>query len=175
MKYGLEVGSEIDEYFIENILKSEEQSKAKNYALNLLSYRQRSEKEILKKMIDKGYENNIIDSTINFLKENKFLNDREFTKSFIRDRVNIRKLGRNRIKMELYKKGVDKELINEALEKEIEYDLEYETAKELALKKISTTYKKDDKNAQYRKLYGFLQRKGYSNDIISRILKEIIN
>lgn len=174
LKYGLEVGSEIDEYFIENILKSEEQSKAKNYALNLLSYRQRSEKEISRKMRDKGYENNIIDNTIKFLEKNKLLNDREFAKSFIRDKVNIQKWGRNRIRIELYRKGVNKELINEVIEEEIEDELEYETAKKLALKKISTTYKKDEKRVQYRKLYGFLQRKGYKSDIISRVLSEII-
>ncbi|NLW21899.1 MAG: hypothetical protein GXY88_01370 [Tissierellia bacterium] len=51
--------------------------------------------------------------------------------------------------------------------------MEYERALELARKKISS-YKKDNRDAIYRKLGGFLQRKGYSYDCIMKVLKEIV-
>ena len=46
--------------------------------------------------------------------------------------------------------------------------------KELAENKIKS-YLKDKKDAQYRKLSSYLLRKGYSYDIVSRVVKEIIN
>lgn len=60
------------------------------------------------------------------------------------------------------------------LETTFQTDTEYETAKELAENKIKS-YLKDKKDAQYRKLSSYLLRKGYSYDIVSRVVKEIIN
>ena len=68
-------------------------------------------------------------------------------------------------------KGVSRDIADEILE---EYcDGEYEIALELAKKKIHS-YKNDDRNSIYRKLGGFLQRKGYSYDVVSKVLKELV-
>ena len=83
-------------------------------------------------------------------------------------------MGKERIKRELYAKGIDKEIINNQIEEIVDDDDEYEKATEMAIKKLETTYKNDDKNAKYRKLGGFLQRKGYSMNIVFKILKELI-
>jgi len=170
-KYNLEKNMEIDEEYIDNVLKAEEQDRANNYAIKLLSYRWRSEKEIIDKMKEKGYEIDMIDSTIDYLYRQNLLNDKRFAETLARDKINLNKWGSYRIKQDLYMKGISKDIIDEVLE---EYcDDEYERAMKLAKKKI-TSYKKDDKNAIYRKLGGFLQRKGYSYDCVSRILKELL-
>lgn len=170
-KYGLEIDMDIDEGYIEDVLKMEEQDRANNYAIKLLSYRWRAEKEIKDKMREKGYEVDIIDSTIDYLYDQNLLNDKRFAETFTRDKMNFNKWGSYKIKQELYTKGISRNVVDEVLE---EYgDDEYERALELARKKI-TSYKNDDRNAIYRKLGGFLQRKGYSYDCVSRILKELI-
>ncbi|WP_077368479.1 regulatory protein RecX [Anaerosalibacter sp. Marseille-P3206] len=170
-KYNLEKNMEIDEEYIENVLKAEEQDRANNYAIKLLSYRWRSEKEIRDKMIEKGYEIDVIDNTVDYLYRQNLLNDKRFAQTLARDKINLNKWGSYRIKQDLYMKGISKDIIDEVLD---EYcDDEYERAMILAKKKI-TSYKKDDKNATYRKLGGFLQRKGYSYDCVSRILKELL-
>ena len=51
----------------------EEQIKATDYALNLISYRKRSETEILNALNKKGFDNEYIIHTINYLKENKYI------------------------------------------------------------------------------------------------------
>lgn len=174
IKYELRKGKEIDENFLEDVIKAEEQNKANNYAINLLSYRARSEMEIKEKMKSKEYESYIIDNTINYLKQNKYLDDKAFAISFTKDKKNFKKIGEQRIKQELFYKGIDKDTINDVLDELIDKDEEYKTALELALKKIKTSYKNDDKNALYRKLGGFLQRKGYSYEVVSRVLKETV-
>src|SRR5690554_1602431 len=83
-KFNLEEGSSLKSDFIEEVLKEEEQNKANNYAINLLSYRARSKKEIEDRLKGKGYEDIIIEKTIEFLKAYKLLNDKSFAKDYIR-------------------------------------------------------------------------------------------
>lgn len=172
--YGLKEGIEISKEWIDFVVKKEEQLRAKNYALTLLSYRARTEKEIVERMRKKGYEQSDIEEVVNYLKQEGYINDKTFAEMYIKDKSEIHKYGQNRIKTELYKKGISKELVNNLIKKILNSDEEYEKAKELAMKKIKS-YHKDSKQAQYRKLSGFLARKGYSYDVISKVLKEIIN
>jgi len=93
VKYSLAKNMELDDDFLEDILKAEEQNKANSYGLKLLSYRGRSEKEIRDKMREKGYELEIVEKTTEFLKEYDYINDSVFAENFIKDRINIKKLG----------------------------------------------------------------------------------
>ncbi|MDR7857283.1 RecX family transcriptional regulator [Tissierella sp.] len=170
-KYKLEVDMEVDDDFIKEVLKSEEQYKVTNHALNLLSYRQRSVKEIYNALKRKGFEESYITYTIDYCIENNYLNDKAFAMSFINDKINLNKLGPERIKYELLLKGISKDIIDDLLF--IDRDEQFELAMELAMKKLPS-YKKDTENARYRKLSSFLQRKGYSFDIISKVMRNIL-
>ncbi len=170
-KYGLKVDMEIDDDFIKDILEAEEQNKVKNYALNQLSYRQRSEKELYSSLRRKGFEEKHIQNVIDFCRQNKYLDDRAFTQAFINDKMNLNKYGPERIRYELLMKGVSNEIINRYLT--IDSDEQYEIAFELAEKKFKS-YKNNDRNSVYRKMTGYLQRKGYSYDIINKVITNIL-
>lgn len=171
-KYNLSKGTEVDNKYIDKVLMAEEQSKCNDTALSFLSYRQRSEKEIINKLKQKEYEENIINNTLEYLRRNNLINDLEFAKSFMRDKINLNKYGPQRIKHELYKKGISSDIAKQIID-EYDHDDEYSNALQLAEKKISS-YKNDDRNAIYRKLGGFLQRKGYSYGCVSKVLKELL-
>lgn len=170
-KHNLEIGMEVDDDFIKEVLKAEEQNKVTNQALNLLSFRQRSEKEIYTALKRKGHEEFYIQKAIEYCREQKYLDDRAFAKAFIKDKLNINKLGGQRIKFELQRKGVSEEIIDEVLI--LDVDEQLEAAFKLAEKKLPS-YRNDDKNAVYRKLSGFLQRKGYSFEIVSKVMREVL-
>lgn len=170
-KHKLEVGMEVDDNFIKEVLKAEEQNKVTNHALNLLSFRQRSEKEIYTALKRKDYEEVYIEKAIEYCKNQKYLDDRAFAEAFIKDKLNINKLGEQRIKYELQKKGVSQAIIDDVLV--LDRDDQFEAAFQLAEKKLPF-YRNDDKNAVYRKLSGFLQRKGYSFEIVSKVMREIL-
>ncbi len=170
LKYGLYEGMEIDKRFIEEVLLEEEKLKAKNKALKFLSYRQRSEKEVVDKLKKEGFSQEIIDKTVEFLKGYNLIDDLNFAKNFVMDKSNINKYGPERIKYELYMKGIPESIINKSLEY---YDDEYSVALELARKKINS-YKNDNKSAIYRKLGGFLQRRGFSYECILKVLRELV-
>ena len=170
-KHKLEVGMEVDDNFIKEVLKAEEQNKVTNHALNLLSFRQRSEKEIYTALKRKDYEEVYIEKAIEYCRDQKYLDDRAFAKAFIKDKLNINKLGEQRIKYELQKKGVSQAIIDDVLV--LDRDDQFEVAFQLAEKKLPS-YRNDDKNAVYRKLSGFLQRKGYSFEIVSKVMREVL-
>lgn len=170
-KYDLQINKEIDEKFIEDVLKAEEQRKIINKALNLISYRQRSIQEVRKNLKEKGYEDIYIETAIEYCKNQNYLNDEEFAHSFIKDKQNLNNLGSKRIKYELINKGVSESIIEKILQ--IDPEDEYSIALELAEKKIKS-YNGQDRNSIYRKLGGFLQRKGYPFDIVKTVLDEVL-
>ena len=170
-KYDLHTNKEINEDFVEDVLKAEEQRKVINAALNLISYRQRSIKEVRQNLKTKGYEDIYIEKAIEYCKSQNYLNDEEFANSFMKDKQNLNKYGSKRIKYELISKGVSKSIIEEVLQ--IDPEDEYSIALGLAEKKINS-YKGQDRNSIYRKLGGFLQRKGYPYDIVKNVLNEIL-
>lgn len=169
-KYGLEENMDIDNNFIDEVLIEEEKLRAKNIALKYLGYRQRSNKEIVDKLKEKGFDDSIINYTLNFLKEYNLIDDLEFAKSFVKDKSILNKYGPEKIRYELYNKGIPKDIIDRALD---EYTDEYTIAYELAKKKLKS-YKNEDRNATYRKLGGFLSRRGFSYECISKILSELL-
>lgn len=173
-EYKLERGKEIENDFIEDVLKAEEKKKAENYSLILLSSRVRTEKEIIQKMKLKGYEEDTIQGVIKKLTELGYINDEVFAEMYTEDKQKLGKLGGNRIKQELMQKGVSREIAQKVVEERTDKDEEYETALEIGTRKYEQTYHKDEKRKAYQKLSAFLVRKGYSFDIVSRVVKEIL-
>lgn len=170
-KYSLKEKTDIEQDFIDNILKDEEIKKAFNVALKFLSYKQRSEKEIFDHLTSKEFDENIIYDTLDKCKYYNYIDDVAFATNFIKDKTNLKKLGTNRIKYELRAKGISDNIIEDTLV--IDSDVEYEIALSLAEKRIKS-YSKDDKYKKYSKLSGYLQRRGYDFQIISKVLKEVI-
>lgn len=145
-----------------------------NKALKFLSYRPRSEKEVRENLAKKKAPSSIIDLIIKKLKEQKFLNDREFTKWWIEQRTIVKPMGKRLIKIELTRKGIDKELIDEFFEgiEDIVHN-ELEIARSLVQRKISK-YKGLDRQKIYQRLGGFLSRRGFDYDTIKKSIDEVL-
>lgn len=139
--------------------------KAKDYALTFLSYRPRTEKEMKRKLTEKGFNRDTITEVVGFLKEYKFLNDSAFTRMWIRNRMYCKPSGKRRIYNELLEKGVSREIIEENLN-DITPVMEYETMNELFNKKVSRS------GFNYKKLEGFLIRRGFNPSDVRKILQE---
>ena len=141
--------------------------KAKNYALNLSSYRMRSEDELRNRLRKSGYEADIIEEAIAFLKEYNYINDRDFAGRWVNDRLALKPVGRRRLRWELQQKGVAGEIIDHAVSIIDEND-EYNMALELVRKKYAK-----DKNYTLTKIASFLQRRGFSTSAIITICNNI--
>lgn len=171
VKYNLSVGMEVSDEFIQDVLMAEETSKTINYCLNRLSYRQRSERELRNSMERKGYTEENIEIAIDYCKEHEYVDDLKFAESFVKDKTNLNKYGPERIKYDLMVKGVSRDIIDKVLV--VDRDEQLDMARDAASKKMRS-YRKDNKKDIYRKLSGFLQRKGFTYDVISGVVRETL-
>ncbi len=174
VRHSLGKGMKVTSHDLQNIVYDEEQSSANNYSLRLLSFRNRSEREIINKMKEKEYNEETIKNTISFLKQYKYIDDENFASDYVKSKMRTQKLGKIRLKQELLKKGVSKDIISTTIDELSDSDQQCQAALELATKKLQTTYKNDDTKSQYRKLGAFLQRKGFEYEIISKVLSELV-
>lgn len=170
--FNLKKGDEIDEDHLKSILNDEMYIKAKNKALNILSKADQSEKKIREKL-SADFEEETIDKVVEFLKRNNFINDNLLAQKIVNTNLNLNKCGKNRIKQNLYNKGLDSGAISEAIS-EIDSDAEFENAMYLARKRYERV-KNEDKRKIYQKLSQHLAYKGFNYDIIKRVLNKLLN
>ena len=168
--FNLKKGDNIDEEYLKKILKDEMFLKGKNKALNILSKASQSEKKIREKL-NEDFEEDIVDDVIDFLKKYNFINDGELASKIVNTNVNLNKYGKNKIKQNLYNKGIEKSAIDEAIS-EIDYDAEFENALYLAQKRYDRVKNEDPKKA-YAKIANHLAYKGFNYDIIKSVLNKI--
>lgn len=170
--HSLKKGMEIDKESLESLLHDEMYMKAKNKALSILSKSDQSEKKLREKLLN-DYDENIVKEVIEFLKGYKLIDDNLLAEKIVHDNMNLSKFGKNKIKQNLYNKGIAASDIQDAIS-QIDPDEEYENAKYLAEKRLKRL-KGEDKNKINQKIYQHLAYKGFNYDIIKRVLRELLN
>ncbi len=141
-----------------------------NYSLKYLAYRPRSEKEIRDALKRRKATPDIIEKVIELLKEHRFVNDDEFTRWWIEQRVSFKPRSKRVLTLELKQKGISQETIEKYLvENEETAVSDLEQALRLTTKKLKR-YSHLEKDELYQKLGGALARKGFSWDVIKRAI-----
>lgn len=142
---------------------SDEIQKIKDHAFNLLSYRDRSCKELKDRLLEKGFEENNVDSVIERLEELGYINDKDFAYKWVRYRIKHKPRGKNLLKKELFSKGINDKIINKTINKLLDDELEIKIGISIA-KKWLTSHEKD-----LDKLRRYLYYKGFARNIIYSI------
>lgn len=163
------------------ILNDEEFSKLKDFndynvnfskALNFISYRIRSKKEVYTKLKKEDVPEEHIDKIISKLEEDEYINDYRFAKAFFESKTRINKWSNKRIEYELIQKGISKDIINEF---SLNFkELEFENAMDLVEKKIPQWKNKFEGFKLKNKIYTFLSSKGFDYSIIEKVISELI-
>ena len=169
LKLKIKVGSELDKERLEFIHQTVLLSAAKNYGMKLTSVRSYTKAGILRKMLEKGFDEREIKQTIIFLQEYKLLDDEEYAKRFINDFINIKGYGKFRIKNELREKGIDKETADRILSEYDFNDIEEEKILPLAQKKLGGDF--SIQNIAKTKRY--LASRGFGFDAIDSVIRKI--
>ncbi len=144
---------------------------AKNSALRSLSRRSHSTYELKIKLKQKGYKTKIIDGVINHLERLEFLDDQKFAETFYLDRLKNKKESNYKIRTQLYKKGIDREIISEIESNFYDENQLIKNAVELVRKKLKFINKSE--NEAKKKLYLFLKYKGFDDQVISSAFMEL--
>ena len=115
-QHNLEEGGEFSDKQIKELTTADEFDKAKQAAVNLLSYRPRSIKEVSNRLVHKGWNKDLADRVTGELVDKGYLNDEEFAAIFARDRAKNKCLGPVALKSELIKTGVAEKIIEQTIE-----------------------------------------------------------
>ena len=142
--------------------------KAMSMALRYLGYKMRTEKEIKEYLFRKKFSETDISYTLEKLKEYKYINDSEFTEFWIRDRYNFSNQGRYKIKNDLMKKGISREIIDEKVESFFDVEKERKKIEEIYFKKNSKNKKLTDK--ELISICNFILRKGFPGSLVRSVI-----
>ena len=143
--------------------------RARERSLFLLKDMDKTEKQIRDKLKLGDYPEDIINNAIEFLKKYGYVDDIRYAKLYISSKQNSKSI--KQIKLELYKKGVNKENVSKVL---LEMDLSNEEALNKLIEKIIKKYDLNDKT-QYNKMCRFLLGKGFSYGEIQEALFKYTN
>lgn len=100
------------------------------------------------------------------------IDDQRFARDWVESRQARRHLSRSALRHELQTRGVARELIDIALE-DVDREDELRAARELAGKKLGGLANLPPE-VQQRRVAGALARRGFSSDIVSRVLADLI-
>jgi len=160
----LRVGMEISEEQLAEYKNASEFGKLYQRALEWVLVRPRSEKEVndylYKKIYEKKLNKDYINLIIDKLKDKKYLNDLSFAEYFVENRFLKKGISKKRLRLELVKKGISGEIVDEVLDKRND---EEEIKKIIAKKRA----KYDDD-----KLISYLCRQGFSLQLAQSLVRE---
>lgn len=137
-------------------------------ALSLLEYADRTEQELRQKLQDRGYSQEEIDEAVSFLMEYGYVNDAAYAERYIRSRASCK--SRRILRMELEKKGVAREVIDQELEED-RIDEKAQIRRFLGKKGYQPG--EDSDPAKKRKIMAALARRGYPYDAIRSVMGEL--
>ncbi|HEY8561769.1 MAG TPA: RecX family transcriptional regulator [Pyrinomonadaceae bacterium] len=142
-------------------------------AVNLLTYKPRSVKELRERLLEKDWTNEqIVDETIEKLKFYGYVDDAQFAKSLAASQIRQKPVGKRVLKQKLAQKKLDRETVDEAIEKALEETPEEEII-DRAIEKRLRLKGKPETREDAKKFYDFLLRQGFSYDLVSRKMREI--
>lgn len=127
----LKVGDETDSDKLAQLQLLSESEKAFSKAIDYLSVRRRTQREIMRKLKEKGYLPEVIEKVVEKLKEYGYIDDVKFCEQYIETYID--KNGVMKIKSDLLRLGVESSLINEAL-KQADEDAQSQAAVDAARK-----------------------------------------
>ena len=135
------------------------------------AYQERCVKDVKDKLKTYDIPQESKDEILDYLLDNRFVNDERFARSFVRGKVNQSGWGVNKIRFHLMQKGIDKDVIDEAFG---QTDEEIYKQKLIdILKAKSKTVKAETDFERKRKLAAFAMQKGFEGALVWEVLKDL--
>jgi regulatory protein len=145
---------------------------ARGIALNALSARPKSRRELELQLTKRGVTQENVKLALDRLASVGLVDDLEFARAWSHSRQRTKGLSRRVLAQELSAKGIDRSLAQGVLD-EISADDEYQAALAIATKKARTTSNLSH-DVQVRRIFDLLARKGFASSISSRIVRDVL-
>jgi regulatory protein len=155
--------------------EADPEAAAKEICLNLLEYRARTRQELAQALRKKDIPDAVSNRVLERFDEVGLIDDEAFAGQWVRSRHRQQGLGRRALAVELQRKGVAKEVAEEALA-EVDTESEELRARQLVDKRLRsmTIASPDDRAKAGRRLIGMLARKGYQPGVVYGVVREAL-
>ena len=144
-------------------------------ALRFLEARQRSSAEVRRRLLLHGYRADLVEGSIDRLKELGMIDDAAFARAWVESRDRARPRGERALRQELRTKGIDRELIDDTIAAR---DVERPEADEAAGRRLlerhaSALARVPDPRARRQRAYALLARNGFDPETASQLTRSI--
>ena len=133
------------------------------------AYQERCVKEVRDKLKTYGLTEEENSKIIDYLLDNRFVNDERFAKIYVQSKSNQNDWGTNKIRFHLIQKGIAKEIIDAALGQTNEDEYRQRLIDILNTK--AKTVKAQNDFEKKRKLAAYAMQKGYESALVWEVLK----
>lgn len=165
----LNVGQALSEEKIAELQAQDALETAYQQALDWISFRMRSAKEVEQYLKRKDISDTVVEEVLERLRRSSLVDDDRFSRLWVDNRADFRPRSRRLLKMELRRKGIPEAAIETALSGiESEEELAMRAAEKYA-RKLSHV----DRDTFRQKLGGFLARRGFSYDTARQVIDRI--
>ena len=171
LRYNLLLKKEITKKELESLIKENEFYEIYYKGIEILNRRKKTKKE-LKENLKKYYDNETqINKAIERIDKEGYINNKDYSRSYIFDSMNFKNYGPYKIKRQLLDLGVEESIIDEEL-KVFTKDIIDEKIKKYINKKVKTNTNKSQKSLK-EKIIQTLINDGYPKEDIIRNLNDI--
>ena len=160
-----DVGKDIDDEDLHEIIRLSNERRAKEKALWLISYRDHSKKELTDK-IKRTCDEESADKAVERMEELGLVNDESYALHYAQKLIFTKHMSKNAVVYELARKGIDKELAAEILD-----EIEVDSSEQIRMI-IDKKYKNISDEKIRRRAVAALQRLGYRWDEIKGVIEE---
>ena len=140
---------------------------AKKKALSLLGDMDRTEEELILKLKQKGYSTEIAEQAVEYVKSFGYINDVNYAERFIESRQKTK--SRQEIYSVLCQKGIERTVVEQAMDKCYEHYDEVETIRNLVIKRKFSL--ESSTEAEKKKIFAYLLRKGFRNEDVRQVIQ----
>lgn len=146
---------------------------AKARAIHYLAHRPRTEQEVRRKLARAETPPEVVDAVIERLYALHYLDDAAYARRYARARYRNKGYGPERIRAELFRRGVPKADAEAAVASLLEAEEPVEAARHHAARRWARLAREPDPRKRRKKLSDFLLRRGYTYDTVRRVVDEL--
>jgi len=168
--YQIEEGKELSAETLLELRTRVLPGRARQRALHLLQARQYTERQLMDKLLLGGYDAETAKEAVDYVKSYHYVDDARYARDYITSRLG--RCGRREIEQKLLQKGVDRQVISQAMEELSGEELfsEEEIIRTIFVKKNFAAEVGQQRGKQ--RIYGYFYRRGFSLEMVRRVIEE---
>lgn len=171
--FSIEEGVELTPSLYRQLKDAEGLAAIREACFRYLSGRDHSSFELKQKVGKKGYKESDIERVVQGLSDSGYLNDESFAEKFVEEKTELNQWGPKKIKSHLYKKGIDRKIIDKVLSNKTD-DLQLQQiCVDLVMKRKRHFLRENDVYKRKQKIYRYLAGRGFSGSVIKKSLPRI--